>query len=214
MPGPTTRASVAAITFFIAAALLNGCAAGQRSSSNASVSSAPHQRSAAADTRMVSLAISRQQERGLTANQLQGAALCKPMENGTPQPRPRYIVTSDLNIVATTDDTLFCEAQTTDGEKLQFVAREWRITDAVTTARTSGEAGQSLVIQGNDGRYLSRYTSDGVVAEWVNKAINNRMGSATGSAVGGHGRRRRGQQGAGERTRRRHYRRFCRCQGR
>ena len=44
---------------------------------------------------------------------------------------------------------------------------------------------QSLVIQDNSGEYLSPYTSDGVVAEWVNKAINNQMGSAAGSAVGG-----------------------------
>ncbi|HAD45012.1 MAG TPA: carboxyl-terminal protease-like protein, partial [Alcanivorax sp.] len=32
--------------------------------------------------------------------------------------------------------------------------------------------------------YLSPYTSDGVTAEWVNKAINAKMGSAAGSAVG------------------------------
>lgn len=43
---------------------------------------------------------------------------------------------------------------------------------------------ETPIIQNNSGRYLSPYTSDGVVAEWVNKAINNQMGSAAGSAVG------------------------------
>ncbi|MFP1678482.1 hypothetical protein ACLD02_07255 [Alloalcanivorax sp. C16-2] len=42
----------------------------------------------------------------------------------------------------------------------------------------------SLVITGNGGAYLSPYTSDGVAAEWVDKAINARMGAATGSALG------------------------------
>ncbi|WP_133491086.1 hypothetical protein [Alcanivorax sp. 24] len=41
-----------------------------------------------------------------------------------------------------------------------------------------------LVISDNSGPYLSPYTSDGVTAEWVNKAINTKMGEATGSAVG------------------------------
>ncbi|QJX03141.1 PDZ domain-containing protein [Alcanivorax sp. IO_7] len=42
----------------------------------------------------------------------------------------------------------------------------------------------SLVLSGNGGAYLSPYTSDGVAAEWVDKAINARMGAATGSALG------------------------------
>lgn len=46
------------------------------------------------------------------------------------------------------------------------------------------EAARQLAIQGNTGQYLSPYTSDGVVAEWVNKAINGKMGGAAGSAVG------------------------------
>lgn len=41
-----------------------------------------------------------------------------------------------------------------------------------------------LVIEDNTGPFLSPYTSDGVVAEWVDKAINAKIGSATGSAVG------------------------------
>lgn len=43
---------------------------------------------------------------------------------------------------------------------------------------------EGLAIQDNSGEYLSPYTSDGVTAEWVNKAINAKMGSSVGSAVG------------------------------
>jgi hypothetical protein len=42
----------------------------------------------------------------------------------------------------------------------------------------------SLVINGNSGRYMSPYTSDGVTAEWVNKAINADIGATAGSGVG------------------------------
>ena len=45
-------------------------------------------------------------------------------------------------------------------------------------------AANALVIENNSGAYLSPYTSDGVTAEWVNKAINAKMGSSAGSAVG------------------------------
>jgi hypothetical protein len=41
-----------------------------------------------------------------------------------------------------------------------------------------------LVINGNSGRYMSPYTSDGVTAEWVNKAINANIGATAGSGVG------------------------------
>jgi len=43
---------------------------------------------------------------------------------------------------------------------------------------------QGLVRRDNRGEYLSPYTQDGVVAEWVNRAINANMGAAAGSAVG------------------------------
>jgi hypothetical protein len=41
-------------------------------------------------------------------------------------------------------------------------------------------------IQGTSGTYMSPYTSDGVTADWVNKAINADMGSAVGGAVGAY----------------------------
>ncbi len=53
------------------------------------------------------------------------------------------------------------------------------IQQAEAQARVEG-----LAIEDNSGEYLSPYTSDGVTAEWVNKAINAKMGSAAGSAVG------------------------------
>lgn len=38
----------------------------------------------------------------------------------------------------------------------------------------------------SEGEYVAPYTSDGVVAEWVEKAVNARMGSAAGGAVGAY----------------------------
>jgi len=37
-----------------------------------------------------------------------------------------------------------------------------------------------------DGRYLNPYTRDGVVADWVDKAVNAQMGAAVGSSVGAY----------------------------
>ena len=44
---------------------------------------------------------------------------------------------------------------------------------------------RNLVVPDNSGAFLSPYTSDGVTAEWVNKAINANLGATAGSAVGG-----------------------------
>jgi hypothetical protein len=41
-----------------------------------------------------------------------------------------------------------------------------------------------LVLDNTRGRYMNPWTSDGVLADWVDKAINAKMGGATGSAVG------------------------------
>ena len=51
--------------------------------------------------------------------------------------------------------------------------------------QTAKDEVANLVINGNTGQYMSPYTSDGVTAEWVNKAINANMGATTGSALGG-----------------------------
>lgn len=39
-------------------------------------------------------------------------------------------------------------------------------------------------IEGNTGVYMSPYTSDGVLAEWVNNSINRAVGSALGKTTG------------------------------
>lgn len=39
-------------------------------------------------------------------------------------------------------------------------------------------------IKDNSGKYMAPYTTDGVVAEWVDKAIKAKMGAAIGSYVG------------------------------
>lgn len=41
-------------------------------------------------------------------------------------------------------------------------------------------------IEGNTGAYMCPYTSDGVTAEWVDKAINARMGAAVGQMAGAY----------------------------
>ncbi|MDB6114799.1 MAG: hypothetical protein JWQ62_1744, partial [Lacunisphaera sp.] len=41
-------------------------------------------------------------------------------------------------------------------------------------------------IEGNTGKYMSPFTSDGVVAEWVDKAVKAKMGSAVGGAIGAY----------------------------
>ena len=41
-------------------------------------------------------------------------------------------------------------------------------------------------IPDNSGKYMAPYTSDGVVAEWVDKAVKAKMGSAVGGAIGAY----------------------------
>lgn len=41
-------------------------------------------------------------------------------------------------------------------------------------------------IHGNSGKYMSPYTSDGTLAEWTDKAINAKLGSAIGKNVGAY----------------------------
>lgn len=62
---------------------------------------------------------------------------------------------------------------------------------ATTSLAASPRAGQqdtlaALLIPDNSGEYMNPWTSDGVLAEWVDKAINAKMGSAVGSAVGAY----------------------------
>lgn len=52
---------------------------------------------------------------------------------------------------------------------------------APPTVLTSPQA-----IQGNSGLYMSPYTTDGVLAEWVDKSVNAKTGAAVGGAVGAY----------------------------
>ncbi len=49
---------------------------------------------------------------------------------------------------------------------------------------TQEELLEQLVRKDNQGKYMSPYTSDDVLAEWVNSAINANIGSTVGTGVG------------------------------
>lgn len=57
---------------------------------------------------------------------------------------------------------------------------------ATTISTPKSETMASLLINNNSGAYMNPWTSDGVLAEWVDKAINAKMGGAVGSAVGAY----------------------------
>ncbi|EUC71081.1 hypothetical protein Y017_07455 [Alcanivorax sp. 97CO-5] len=60
-------------------------------------------------------------------------------------------------------------------------------SSVASTARTSPQDNvAALLIPDNSGEYMNPWTSDGVLAEWVDKAINAKMGSAIGSAAGAY----------------------------
>ena len=55
---------------------------------------------------------------------------------------------------------------------------------ASTTGATAGRHVRDLVLLDNSGQYMSPWTQDGVLAEWVNMTIDARIGEAAGGAVG------------------------------
>lgn len=59
---------------------------------------------------------------------------------------------------------------------------------ASTATSTASAAHPATVtpIEGNSGRYLSPFTSDGVAAAWVDKAINASLGSSLGGMAGAY----------------------------
>lgn len=93
------------------------------------------------------------------------------MIRGEPGSQVRLTVTNGEN----TRDVSLARAELTEQQK-----------QALAEMHQEHKAAQveGLAIEDNSGQYLSPYTSDGVTAEWVNKAINAKMGSAAGSAVG------------------------------
>ncbi|QBM18739.1 hypothetical protein MARI_28810 [Marinobacter sp. JH2] len=79
---------------------------------------------------------------------------------------------------STTDVTLTRALGT---EESYLAARQH---DTEVKRKAEAESRKELVIRNNTGQFMSPYTSDGVTAEWVNKAINANIGATTGSAVG------------------------------
>lgn len=69
-----------------------------------------------------------------------------------------------------------------DVQTREVVLKRAKVTEAQKQAYH--EQRKALVIVGTSGVYMSPYTTDGVVAEWVNQSVNHQMGSAVGSAVG------------------------------
>lgn len=69
---------------------------------------------------------------------------------------------------------------------LLVAARTGKLRDADGNIRipTEAELTEQLVRTDNLGKYLSPYTSDDVLAEWVNNAINANIGATVGSGVG------------------------------
>lgn len=79
------------------------------------------------------------------------------------------------------------EGRETDREKIAALYPLEENPVYIATEKRNSElnaAADRAVIADNSGRYLSPYTSDGVTAEWVNKAINSQMGATAGSGVG------------------------------
>jgi len=78
-------------------------------------------------------------------------------------------------------------------KKASVVKRSWLCPILITLATSAGCVAPSpkpeqLVapqpIQGNSGQYMCPYTSDGVMAKWVDKAVNARLGGSAGSLAG------------------------------
>ncbi len=70
--------------------------------------------------------------------------------------------------------------------QLLAAAKTGKLRDANGNIRipTREELLEQLVRKDNQGQYLSPYTSDDVLAEWVNSAINANIGSTLGTGVG------------------------------
>lgn len=70
--------------------------------------------------------------------------------------------------------------------ELLAAAQSGQLRDADGNIRipTQEELLEQLVRKDNQGRYMSPYTSDDVLAEWVNSAINANIGSTIGTGVG------------------------------
>ncbi len=57
---------------------------------------------------------------------------------------------------------------------------------ATASFPTPAQVAAPTPIQNNSGKFMAPYTSDGVVAEWVDKAVKAKMGAAIGANVGAY----------------------------
>ena len=57
---------------------------------------------------------------------------------------------------------------------------------ATATFPTPAQVTAPTPLQNTSGKFMAPYTSDGVVAEWVDKAVKAKMGAAIGSNVGAY----------------------------
>jgi hypothetical protein len=71
-------------------------------------------------------------------------------------------------------------------KQLLAAAKTGKLRDASGNIRipTEAELLEQLVRNDNLGKYMSPYTSDDVLAEWVNSAINANIGSTVGTGIG------------------------------
>jgi hypothetical protein len=62
------------------------------------------------------------------------------------------------------------------------------LTGCATTASfpTAAQVVAPPPLPNNSGKYMAPYTSDGVVAEWVDKAVKAKLGSAIGGQIGAY----------------------------
>lgn len=74
----------------------------------------------------------------------------------------------------------------TPSKQLLAAAKTGQLRDASGSIRipTEAELLEQLVRNDNQGKYMSPYTSDDVLAEWVNSAINANIGATVGTGVG------------------------------
>lgn len=110
-------------------------------------------------------------------------------------PRPAYVFAP----VTDTQIKSWHEAYATRNKQAEQVAQQPGLATAFAAiqnisqpvvrtapAQVAPAPRQYAVIEDNTGRFMSPFTSDGVAAKWVDKAVNAKLGSAIGGAVGAY----------------------------
>lgn len=82
--------------------------------------------------------------------------------------------------------SLASKEQPQEQPKMDIVTATQTLTATAKNRESAPPVTSFNMIEGNAGLYLSPITSDGVAAAWVDKAINAKMGSQIGGAVGAY----------------------------